>query len=103
MTAFVVSIQGVFLCEVTERARISLMKQLHAAGPQRPLPGRSENPDVLTVREDGTFSIRLEVKAEDGHSAEQQARQAAAAALRGVGFSGDDAPLGSAAVSRTGT
>ncbi len=46
------------------------------------------------------FRIRLEAEAGEGHSAEQRAKWVAATALRAAGFSGDDAPLGPATVTK---
>ncbi|MET9518014.1 hypothetical protein [Streptomyces sp. NPDC002994] len=98
MTTFVISIPGTFLYEVSEAERGAVVEHLRPADPQHTALGRSEDLDILTVNDNGTFSIRLEVEADDSHSAEQQAKQAVAAALRQAGISEDQAPLGPTAV-----
>ncbi|MBT2488024.1 hypothetical protein J7E96_05640 [Streptomyces sp. ISL-96] len=98
MTTFVISIPGTFLYEVTEAKRAAVVKHLSPADPQHTALGRSEDLDILTVNDNGTFSIRLEVEADNSHSAEQQAKQVVAAALRQAGISEDQAPLGPTAV-----
>lgn len=53
---------------------------------------------MLTVNEGGTFSIRLEIEADNKRSAVAEAKRVAGAALGEAGFSADEAPLGSAFV-----
>jgi hypothetical protein len=98
MTTFVITIPGTFLRDVSDAERASVMKQLRPADPQHTALGQSEDLDILTVNDDGTFCLRLEVEADDGHSAEQHAKQAAAAALRQAGIDEEQAPLGPTAV-----
>ncbi|MFF3341213.1 hypothetical protein [Streptomyces flavidovirens] len=98
MTTYVISIPGTFLREVPETARAAVVKHLRPADPQHTQLGQSEELDILTVNDNGTFSIRLEVDADDSHSAELHAKQAAATALREAGLTEDEAPLGPTAV-----
>ncbi|MGW0549724.1 hypothetical protein [Streptomyces altiplanensis] len=98
MTTYVISIPGTFLHEVTETQRTAVVRHLRPADPQHTVLGQSEDLDILTVNDNGTFSIRLEVEADDSHGAEQHAKQVATTALREAGITEDDAPLGPTAV-----
>lgn len=98
MTTFVISIPGTFLHEVTAAQRAAVVNHLRPADPQHTALGQSEDLDILTVNENNTFTIRLEVEADDSHSAEQHAKEAATAALREAGITQDQAPLGPTAV-----
>ncbi len=98
MTTYVITIPGTFLSELTDTARAAVQEQLRPADPQQTSLGRMEDLDILTVNDNGTFSIRLEMEADDSGSAEERAKQAVTAALGSAGLSEDDAPLGPAAV-----
>ncbi|WP_455355684.1 hypothetical protein [Streptomyces sp. SYSU K217416] len=98
MTTYVITIPGTFLSEVTDTSRAALVQRLRPADPQHTSLGQEEDLDLLTVHENGTFSIRLEVEADDSSSAEADAKQKAAAALNGAGFAENQATLGPAAV-----
>jgi hypothetical protein len=98
VTTYVITIPGTFLRELTDEARSVLVRKLRPADPRQTSLGRAEELDVLTVNENGTFSVRLEVEAHDSHSAEEAARRTATEALREAGYAEDDAPTGPAAV-----
>ncbi|WP_329115487.1 hypothetical protein [Streptomyces sp. NBC_01465] len=99
MTTFVVTIPGTFLADLTPAARQTLLSRLRPADPQTTSFGESEDLDLLTLYSGTkTFSLRLEVEADDTAGAENEARRIAADALRVAGFSEQDAPLGEAAI-----
>ncbi|MFC8920659.1 hypothetical protein E2C00_01380 [Streptomyces sp. WAC05374] len=98
MTTYVITIPGTFLRELTDDARSTLVRNLRPADPRHTSLGRVEELDVLTVNDNGTFSVRLEVEADDSRRAEEAARRTAAAALREAGYTEDEAPTGPAAV-----
>ncbi|MDF3300296.1 hypothetical protein [Streptomyces tropicalis] len=94
MTTYVITIPGTFLSEPDDAARADLARRLRPADPHRTALGREEDLDLLTVNDDNTFSIRLEVTADDRRAAERKAKQTAASALREAGFGDTEAPLG---------
>lgn len=98
MATYVITIPGTFLQDVTEASRTALLRQLRPADPRRTALGEAADLEPLTVNENGTFSIRLEVEADDIRSAEDRAKAVALAALREAGFSERTAPLGTATV-----
>ncbi|GGX47303.1 hypothetical protein [Streptomyces chryseus] len=98
MTTYVISIPGTFLRDVPDEARTALVRHLRPADPQHTSLGQSEDLDILTVNDNGTFSIHLEVDADDSRSAEAHAKEVAATALRNAGLTEKDAPLGPTAV-----
>ncbi|WP_328540188.1 DUF6204 family protein [Streptomyces sp. NBC_00344] len=98
MATYVITIPGTFLQEITDTARTTLLRQLRPADPKQTAFGEAEDLDLLTVNENGTFSIRLEVEADDIRGAEEHAKATASAALRDAGFSDRTAPLGPATV-----
>ncbi|MGW7054190.1 hypothetical protein [Streptomyces sp. NPDC054887] len=98
MTTYVISIPGTFLGDVPDAARSAVVRHLRPADPQHTSLGQTEDLDILTVNDNGTFSIRLEVDADDSHSAEAHAKEVATAALREAGLTEDRAPLGPTAV-----
>jgi hypothetical protein len=98
MTTYVITIPGTFLRDLTEASRAVLVERLRPADPQRTELGEAQELDILTVNENGTFSIRLEVVAQDNRSAEADAKRVAGEALHEAGFSEDDAPLGPTAI-----
>lgn len=98
MTTYVITIPGTFLQDVTEDARTELVARLRPVDPQRTALGEAEDLDILKVNEDRTFSIHLEVEAENTHSAEGQAKRIAGEALHAAGLSDDAAALGPAVV-----
>ncbi|MEU6736937.1 hypothetical protein [Streptomyces physcomitrii] len=98
MTTFVITVPGTFLKELTGPARAELLRGLRPRDPQRTELGAEEDLDILTVREGGTFSLHLEVEAENAHAAETAAKELAARALADIGFTEEEAPLGPTAV-----
>lgn len=98
MTTYVITIPGTFLAPLTEPARAAVRRELRPADPQQTSLGRREDLDILTVNDDSTFTVRLEVEAADSRSAEDLARSATVSALEQAGLNGDQAPLGPAAV-----
>ncbi|OKK03825.1 hypothetical protein AMK26_20715 [Streptomyces sp. CB03234] len=98
MTTYVITIPGTFLRELTDDARSVLVRHLRPADPRQTSLGRAEDLDVLTVNDNGTFSVRLEVEADNSRSAEEVARRTATAALREAGYTENEAPTGPAAV-----
>ncbi|MGY0020853.1 hypothetical protein [Streptomyces sp. cg35] len=98
MTTFVITIPGTFLRDVDDRARADIVGRLRPADPNQTELGREEDLDLLTVNDDNTFSMRLEVTADAGKEAQLKAEHTAAQALRAAGFTEDEAPLGPPAV-----
>ncbi|MEU7058119.1 DUF6204 family protein [Streptomyces sp. NPDC046197] len=94
MTTYIITIPGTFRSGLDDDARADLARRLRSADPHRTALGREEDLDLLTVNDDNTFSIRLEVTAGDRATAERKAKQTAASALREAGFGDDDVPLG---------
>ncbi|MET7851162.1 hypothetical protein AB0D78_37925 [Streptomyces avermitilis] len=98
MTTYVITIPGTFLRDPSEDVRSALVGLLRPADPHHTSLGQQEDLDLLTVNDDNTFSIRLEVTADDSRNAEEDAKRTAASALREAGFTPDEAPLGPATV-----
>jgi len=98
MTTYVITMPGTFLREPSEASRATLVQELRPSDPRHTALGEAEELDILTVHENGTFSIRLEVEAGDSRSAEAEAQRATRAALHAAGLTEDEAPLGPAAV-----
>ncbi|MEV6793000.1 hypothetical protein AB0M87_13555 [Streptomyces sp. NPDC051320] len=98
MATYVITIPGTFLQEISDASRNTLLRKLRPSDPRQTPLGEAEDLDLLTVNENRTFSIRLEVAADNIHSAEESAKQTASAALREAGFSDRTAPLGPATV-----
>ncbi|MFC8831567.1 hypothetical protein ACFT9I_40230 [Streptomyces sp. NPDC057137] len=98
MTAYVITVPGTFLRTLDADSRAALLRGLRPADPQHTALGEAEDLDMLTVNEGGTFSVRLEIEAENRRAAEAEAKRVAGAALSEAGFSADDAPLGPAFV-----
>lgn len=95
MTTFVITVPGTFVAGVTETSCAALKGKL---AEQHTALSESAGLDLLTVNDDGTFSIRLEVEAGDRYQAELDAVGLVSTALRETGFSEEDAPLGTPAV-----
>ncbi|MEU9146657.1 hypothetical protein [Streptomyces sp. NPDC048349] len=95
MTTYVITVPGTFLRDVDDVARTQLARSL--ASHHTDL-SETEDVELLTVHEDGTFSVRLEVEAPDRATAEDDAVRLAAGALEELGLSEKDAPLGPPAV-----
>ncbi|MEV4946902.1 hypothetical protein [Streptomyces sp. NPDC053755] len=95
MTTFVITVPGTFVSGITDSARSVLERQLAS---QHTDVSESEGLDLLTLNDDGTFSIRLEVDAADKYEAELDATRLVSAALREAGVAEADAPLGPPAV-----
>lgn len=95
MTTFVITVPGTFVTEITDTSRAALKEKLAKRHTDL---SRSEGLDLLTLNDDGTFSIRLEVEANDRYEAELDAVGLVSTALEETGFSAEDAPLGTPAV-----
>ncbi|MCX5015269.1 hypothetical protein OG765_30570 [Streptomyces sp. NBC_00555] len=95
MTTYVITVPGTFLRDADDAARSELARSL--ASHHTDL-SETEDVELLTVHEDGTFSVRLEVEASDRATAEDDAVRLTAGALEELGFSEKDAPLGPPAV-----
>ncbi|MEE4598237.1 hypothetical protein V2J94_41450 [Streptomyces sp. DSM 41524] len=84
MTTFVVTLPGTFEESLTEDARSRLVEGLKPA-----------EPDALSVdTESSTFTIRLEIEADDPKEAERNAQDIAARALLDAGYTIMTAPMG---------
>ncbi|MFI6650522.1 hypothetical protein ACIBI8_23310 [Streptomyces sp. NPDC050529] len=95
MTTFVITVPGTFIAGITDTSCATLEGKLTE---QHTDLSESEGLDLLSVNDDGTFSIRLEVEAADRYQAELDAVGLVSAALQETGFSEEDAPLGPPAV-----
>ncbi|WP_328322505.1 hypothetical protein [Streptomyces sp. NBC_00388] len=95
MTTFVITVPGTFLTDITDSAQSILERGLAS---QHTDVSESEGLDLLTLNEDRTFSIRLEVDAADRYEAELLATRLVTAALKEAGIKEADAPLGPPAV-----
>ncbi|OKK22045.1 hypothetical protein AMK16_02110 [Streptomyces sp. CB00455] len=95
MTTYVITVPGTFLRDVDETARSGLVRRLAS---HHTALSETEDLDLLTLNDDGTFSVRLEVDAEDRAGAEAQAVRLTADALEESGFPDKEAPLGPPAV-----
>ncbi|MEU6391004.1 hypothetical protein, partial [Streptomyces sp. NPDC046939] len=82
MTTFVITIPGTFLREADARARADIAERLRPVDPNQTELGREEDLDLLTVNDDNTFSMRLEVTAGAGGRVEQGRRAIAGRAPR---------------------
>jgi hypothetical protein len=98
MTTYVITVPGTFLKDVSDGARAELVSRLRPVDPQHTALGESEDLGILRVNDDGTFSIHLEVDAQNRHSAEGEATRLAQDALSGAGLPADAAALGPAVV-----
>ncbi|MFD3696880.1 hypothetical protein ACFWUZ_12130 [Streptomyces sp. NPDC058646] len=94
MTAYVITVPGTFINDVPATTRSEVAGRLRPMDPARSDLGEVEELDLLSVNDDGTFCLRLEVEAADRASAEDTALRLAASALRASGLSENDAPLG---------
>ncbi|MFD3548655.1 hypothetical protein ACFWUW_24145 [Streptomyces sp. NPDC058655] len=95
MTTYVITVPGTFLKDINDTARSELVRRL--ASHHTDL-SETEDLDLLTLHDDGTFSVRLEVDAHDRAGAERDAVRLTAGALEQSGFTEKDAPLGPPAV-----
>ncbi|MFF4173271.1 hypothetical protein [Streptomyces sp. NPDC001744] len=95
MTTFVITVPGTFVSGITGSERSALERGL---APRHTDVSESEGVNLLTVNEDGTFSVRLEVEATDRYEAELDATKLVSAALRAAGIAESGAPLGPPAV-----
>ncbi|MEV6682710.1 hypothetical protein AB0N09_38475 [Streptomyces erythrochromogenes] len=95
MTTYVITVPGTFLKDIDDETCSELTKRLasHHTG-----LSETEDVELLTVHEGGTFSVRLEVDAADRSEAEDAAVRLLVAALDSLGFPEKDAPLGPCAV-----
>ncbi|MFD7973631.1 hypothetical protein [Streptomyces clavifer] len=95
MTTFVITVPGTFVVDVAETSRAALERKLAT---QHTDLSENEGLSLLTLHDDGTFSIRLEVDATDRYEAELNALGLVSAALRETGYTEQDALLGTPAV-----
>ncbi|WP_369217874.1 hypothetical protein [Streptomyces flavofungini] len=95
MTVFVITVPGTFVGGVSDAVREVLKRELAT---QHGDLSESEGLDLLTVNEDDTFSVRLEVDAPDRYEAELGAVRLVSTALGKAGIAADDCPLGPPAV-----
>ncbi|WP_405623601.1 hypothetical protein [Streptomyces sp. NBC_00076] len=98
MTTYVITVPGTFVHGVTDASRSDVERRLRPQDPKNTDLGENEELSLVTVEENNTFSVRLEVKAANQTSAEAEAVRIVSSALRDSGFTEDDAPLGPAAV-----
>ncbi|MFD9722674.1 hypothetical protein [Streptomyces sp. NPDC059072] len=91
MTTYVITVPGTFLTDVDDAVRSELARRL--ASHHTDL-SETEDVQLLTVHEGGTFSVRLEVEAADRATAEDNAVRLLAGTLRELGLPEKDAPLG---------
>ncbi|GGU96980.1 hypothetical protein GCM10010495_04080 [Kitasatospora herbaricolor] len=103
MTNFVISLPGTFKQELTQAAKAQLLGALRGADPQE-VGSDPQDLDMLTLNEGSpTFTLRLEVTAEDSRGAEREALAMASRALALAGFQGDAALLGQPAITSIDT
>jgi len=95
VATFVIAIPGTFTSGISGSARMSLQREL---APRHTDLSESEGLDLLTLNDDNTFSVRLEVDAPDQYKAKLKATDVVSAALRKAGIPADEAPLGPPAV-----
>ncbi|MER5963521.1 hypothetical protein [Streptomyces sp. NPDC002057] len=95
MTTFVITVPGTFISDITTSERATLERKLTSRHTDI---SESEDVDLLTLNEDGTFAIRLEVQAADQYEAKLDATRLVSEALREAGVKEADAPLGPPAV-----
>lgn len=95
MTTYVITVPGTFLTDVSDAARSDLVRRLSSHHSDL---SETEDLNLLTLGDEGTFSVRLEVEAHDRAGAEAEAVRLAAGALEQSGFTEKDAPLGPPAV-----
>ncbi|MET9536879.1 hypothetical protein ABZY16_05135 [Streptomyces sp. NPDC006553] len=90
MTTFVITVPGTFTSAIADSERAALEQTL---APQHTDVSETEGVNLLTLNEDGTFAIRLEVEAADRYEAKLDATRLVSAALREVGIAEADAAL----------
>ncbi|MFD3658955.1 hypothetical protein [Streptomyces sp. NPDC058620] len=95
MTTFVITVPGTFISDITDSARSAFERKLAS---QHTDVSESEGLNLLTLNEDNTFSVCLEVDAPDRYEAELDATRLVSAALKEAGIPEADAPLGPPAV-----
>ncbi|MFF3216804.1 hypothetical protein ACFYYB_40060 [Streptomyces sp. NPDC002886] len=95
MTSFVITVPGTFVSDVADSVRFVVERKLASRHTE---VSENEGLRLLSVNDDGTFSIRLEVEAPDKYEAELDAMRIVTAALKEAGLSQSEAPLGPPAV-----
>ncbi|MER7762499.1 hypothetical protein [Streptomyces sp. NPDC097619] len=95
MTRFVITVPGTFVSDVADSVRSAIERKLAARHTE---VSESEGLSLLTLHDDGTFSVRLEVEAPDKYEAELDAVEIVASVLKEAGLSESDVPLGTPAV-----
>ncbi|MFF4402920.1 hypothetical protein [Streptomyces sp. NPDC001480] len=95
MTTFVITIPGTFTTDKAAGAHAALERGLSS---RHTRASESEGLELLTVNEDRTFSVRIEVDAEDRYEAELDAVEFLSTSLKDAGVPEGEAPLGPPAV-----
>lgn len=95
MATFIITIPGTFTTDVAAGSQAALERRLSS---RHTSVSESEGLQLLTVNEDRTFSVRIEVDAADRYEAELEAVEFLSACIRDAGVPDDEAPLGTPAV-----
>jgi hypothetical protein len=95
VATYVIAIPGTFTKSIPGTTHSALRREL---APRHTDLSENEGLDLLTVNEDKTFSVRLEVDAPDQYQAKTKATDVVSAALREAGIPEEEAFLGPAAV-----
>ncbi|AZS89426.1 hypothetical protein ACIQKE_32005 [Streptomyces griseoviridis] len=98
MTTYVISVPGTFTRGAEPATRAELTRALRPADPHHTHIGSEEDLDILSVNDDGTFTVRLTIDADTGPEAEREARRLAESALAAVGLDDGSTPLGPAVI-----
>ncbi|MEU3460592.1 hypothetical protein ABZ721_11630 [Streptomyces sp. NPDC006733] len=95
MTNFVVSLPGTLKAPLSPETKGKILSALQGTDPQEVAEGEAAELDALSLDPDtSTFTLRLEVEAENSGQAREEARALAEGALRGAGLDEESAPLG---------
>lgn len=95
MTSYVVTIPGTLHEPLTDEARFALLGALRPVDPQSTDVGAAEELGLLSVdTEQSTFTLHLEVEADDSNTAKEDARRLASSAFEQAGFTMRGALLG---------
>lgn len=98
MTTYVISVPGTFTRGAAQETRDRFTRALRPADPHRTHIGSEEDLDILSVNDDGTFTVRLTIDADTGPEAVREARRLAEAALGAAGLDDGSTPLGPAVI-----
>ncbi|MFD5144215.1 hypothetical protein [Streptomyces sp. NPDC058401] len=91
MTSYVITVPGTFVSDVPDSIHLAIERKLASRHTE---VSENEGLRLLTLNDDRTFSIRLEVEAPDKYEAELDALQIVTTALQEAGLSDLEAPLG---------